>query len=205
MPAANSMVKYDASLNSGFSSGFPSFMLPYLEKYRTIINTAQASWVPMYIQVKVRVIHVFHSAICELAASGSIMHQTTKPQIIAEETKETTGFKRMLIPRFELPSLHHFQFTRNQRHLLAASSCSLLALLALLVSVSILDRRFVFDCNVPLIQLPAFVAFSALLCHWFINIFQADIAMTGGTLIRLAAGDTHEWNRPQSMVVLSVP
>ena len=61
-------------MNSGFSSGFPSFMLPYLEKYRTIIFTAQASWVPMYIQIKVAVIHVFHSAIIEFAVYGLIVY-----------------------------------------------------------------------------------------------------------------------------------
>ena len=148
-------------MNSGFSSGFPSFMLPYLEKYRTIIFTAQASWVPMYIQIKVAVIHVFHSAIVEFAVSGFIMHQATKPQIIRADTSDTTGFKRIFIPRLELPILHHFQLMRNHRHRLAASSCSLLQVLLSIL----LTSWFVFDINVSSIVLPVSLALSALLCH----------------------------------------
>ena len=145
MPAANSMVKYDASLNSGFSSGFPSFISPYLEKYRTIIKPAQASCVPMYIHVKVRVIHSFQIPICLFAASGSIMHQATKPQIINADTKETTGFKRMFIPTLDLPILHHFQFILNQRHLFKASSWWLVSLLESIFVHSFVYRQRHFE------------------------------------------------------------
>ena len=169
MPAANSMVKYVASLNSGFSSGFPSFIVPYLEKYRAMIKTAQASWVPMYIHVKVWVIHDFHSVICSFANSGSLTHKTTKLQITNAEIRVTTGFKRIWIPNFELPTLNQFQFILNHRHLFKVSSCSLCSLLESIFWVSVVSC---FRSNYRRAK------FSALLCLSLLLIYSED--MTGG-------------------------
>lgn len=112
MPAANSMVKYVASLNSGFSCGLPSFNLEYLDKYSTIMNKAHTSWVPIYSQVNVLVIHPLHSAISAFAALAFKIHHTTKPQIIRAERRDTTGLSRMLNAKL----LQHGILKRSQRH-----------------------------------------------------------------------------------------
>ena len=54
-------------LKSGLSLGLPSFMLPYLEKYRMTMKMNQMFWVPMYNQDQVRVIHNIHGLNSALA------------------------------------------------------------------------------------------------------------------------------------------
>ena len=123
------MVKYVRSLNSGLSSGFPSFIFPYLEKYSTMIKTAQTSWVPIYIHVKTSVIHSIQPPISLLATSACTAHQITKNQMMAAERNVTTGLKRRNIPTSVLPIVPHFQLILSHRHLSDAfSSTSILQL-----------------------------------------------------------------------------
>ena len=107
------MVKYVALLNSGFSSGVPSFILEYLDKYNTIINKAHTSCVPMYNHVHFNVIHARHFTISSFAAFGLITHHATKPQMMRAESKVTTGLNR---------TRQHEILKRSQRHFFDALS-----------------------------------------------------------------------------------
>ena len=97
-------------------------MLANLEKYSIMMITAQMSWVPMYIQVNFSVIQIFHLPISKFAASGSTMHQITKPHIIKDDKILTTGLNLKKIPRFMLPILVQAQLTLIQRHFFKCSS-----------------------------------------------------------------------------------
>lgn len=93
------------------------------------MKMAQTSWVPIYIHVKVSVIHSIHFDISRLATSAWTAHQITKNQIIAAERNVTTGLNRRNIPICVLPIWPHFQLTRTQRHLSKAfGSTSILSM-----------------------------------------------------------------------------
>ena len=90
---------------------FSSFILPYLEKYRTTMKMAQTSCVPMYIHVQVFVIHFIHLLISSSATSACTEHQITKNHIIAAETNVTTGLNRKL--NENLPNVRLSRIQRN--------------------------------------------------------------------------------------------
>ena len=112
MPAANSIVKYVASLNSGFSCGLPSFIFEYLDKYSTIMNRAHTSCVPMYSQVNFKVIHPLHLPISSFAALAFKIHHTTNPQMTRAERRDTTGLSRMLNANLQQQGI----LKRSHRH-----------------------------------------------------------------------------------------
>ena len=88
-----------------------------ISRKSTIMKTAQASWVPMYIQVQVSIIHTIQPVISLKASSESREHQITKHQTVAAEKKVTTGLNR----RFS-PNVPHFKLTQSQRHFCEAFS-----------------------------------------------------------------------------------
>ena len=87
------MQKYELSLNSGFSSCFPSFSLEYFEKYTTTIKANQTSCVPMYSQVQVAVTQACHLGILSAAMSVHTKQNITNAQTMMAEISVTTGLK----------------------------------------------------------------------------------------------------------------
>lgn len=101
------------------------------------MNTAQASWVPMYIQVWVSVIHTIQPVISLKASLESTEHQITKHQTVAAEKKVTTGLNR----RFS-PNVPHFKLTRSQRHF-----CEAFSSISMTVLRDLCARRCTKDCG----------------------------------------------------------